>query len=56
MVANLLSTPIFASSKKKKKMGYGNKLATIALFITITIEEKKCDGNKLTIVTHFCFK
>jgi hypothetical protein len=56
MLASLLSMPIFASSRKKKKMGYGNKLVVVALFIATTAKEKKCDGIKLIIVAHLCFK
>jgi hypothetical protein len=56
MVASLLSMPIFASSRKKKKMGYGNKLGVFAFFIATTTKENKCDGSKLTIVAHFRFK
>jgi hypothetical protein len=37
--ASLLSSPIFASSREKKKMGDNNKLDVIALF-TITTKEK----------------
>jgi len=40
MVASLLSTPIFASSINKKKMGDDSKFIIVALFIVTTIEEK----------------
>jgi hypothetical protein len=36
MTLSLLLSPIFASSKRKKEMGDGSKLATIALFVVTT--------------------
>jgi hypothetical protein len=53
MVARLLLSPIFASSRNKKKMGNGNMFTIVALFAVTTIEEKKCDGNKLVVVIFF---
>jgi hypothetical protein len=37
-------------------MGNDNKLVVVALFVTITTKEKKCDGDKLVVVAHFRFK
>jgi len=56
MAISLLLLPIFASSKKNKKMSDNNKLVAIALFATTTKNKMKCDGNKLIVVAHFCFK
>jgi hypothetical protein len=58
-------SPIFASSKKKEKMGDGNKFTTITLFIASLLsspcsqqqeKRKKCNGIKLDVVTHFCIR
>jgi len=40
MATSLLSLPIFASSRKNKKMGNDNKLVAVALFATTTKENK----------------
>jgi hypothetical protein len=53
MVANLLSLPIFASSKNKIKMGNDSNLVVVALFIVTTREEKKCNNNKLVAIISF---
>jgi hypothetical protein len=53
MVTSLLSTPIFASSRKKKKMSYGNKLAFVTLFIPTTTKEKNMMVTSLLLLPIF---
>ncbi len=55
MATSLLLSPSSLQAKEKK-MGNNNKLLVVALFVTKTIEEKKCNGSKLVVNAHFCFK